>query len=990
MAKKKILLVDADPRSMRVVEVSLRKAGYNVACVGDGEAALELVDAQNPDLIICDTKLPKLDGYALVRRLKERPEFATVPIIFLATQRSVEDKIRGLELGVEDYLTKPIFVRELLARVNVILARRAQESIAQQKPTTLRTRFAGSIHDMTVVDLLQTFEISRKSGSITFKSGARLGYVWFKDGKVIDAEVGSLRGEEAVYRLLVWNEADFEVDFGPLDRDDVVDVTTSALVMEGMRRSDEWGRLIEQLPPLDKVFEVDHERLLDRLSEIPDELNGILRLLDGRKSLAEVVDESPFEDLSTLATLSKLYFESLLMPLKTPAPERIVPAPVTMVGAATDAPPKAAPPRDIPAATLRPSQPSATSDPPDVASYTEPSGSVSSGTRPFPLPTVPRQLATMPRLGAPAAPGSGPLAGSKSPSGKTKPYNPVPANMRGPEADRITKTLRMPAVTSLDPPSRWEPVPGSPPKPADTEPYPDGKVPASTDSGSASSANGTTKRDGERDSDPMEVDSSELILTSGDATPQAPAVPVAAPSQPKPKSMPIVTKKDFGVVDDVKGKHAASAAASIPIGPKSEPNLASTKVLGRLDLTKRPAGKKTDMGLGLGGAPTVPMTAVPDATAKPAPVEKATVGTVTAPMPAIKSPIAETVGIAAPISPKSASAPPPGATVNVASAPPAATATESEKKKTDVAAAKEKSANGEAAPLTFAKAPSGLAFDPGTEGAKPRNTKSSHPPPPAASEPAKASSRPVERARASASSRPQPIPPSSTSGKKVVTWLVALTLGGALLLVLARRSYRGDHDTNEGLALRPPPSVMSAPTTPASTMATPAPTPTPTQAPTEQPTAEPTAVTTAAPAPTPAVTAAPANTAAAVTTAATTAAAAPATAPKPAAKPTAEPTSVPTTAPTSSAMSSESITQAAQRSLEGKEKDEKENTRAAQLAFLATQQDPTNADAWLTLGAAYERMGKKQQAIESYRQCARKASSHPKVSDCKQLAGIKD
>ena len=179
MAKKKVLLVDADPRSLRVLEVSLRKAGYNVTCAHDGVEALEVIEHQLPDLVIADTKLPKLDGYGLVTRLREKADWATMPVIFLAAQRSVEDKIRGLELGVEDYLTKPIFVRELLARVNVVLARRTQETLSDQRGSaTLKTRFAGSIQDMTVVDLLQTFEISRKSGMITFKSGSRMGYVW--------------------------------------------------------------------------------------------------------------------------------------------------------------------------------------------------------------------------------------------------------------------------------------------------------------------------------------------------------------------------------------------------------------------------------------------------------------------------------------------------------------------------------------------------------------------------------------------------------------------------------------------------------------------------------------------------------------------------------------------------------------------------------------------------------------------------------------------
>ena len=317
MAKQKLLLVDADPRSVRVLEVSLKKAGYSVTTATDGLDALVKIESLTPDLILSDTRLPKLDGYALVRKLKDRPEWAAIPVVFLTSQKSIEDKIRGLELGVEDYLTKPIFVRELIARVNLLLARRTQENIAQSRPASLsgRTRFSGSIQDMAVVDLLQTFEVSRKSGVVHLKSGAHHAHVYFRDGKVVDAEMGRLRGEEAIYRALIWNEADFEVEFAPSIRnDDVIGSTTQAILMEGMRRVDEWGRLLEQLPPITTVFDIDHVQLLERLNEIPDELNGILRLFDGKRTLAQVVDDSPFEDLSTLSTISKLYFEGLLVP----------------------------------------------------------------------------------------------------------------------------------------------------------------------------------------------------------------------------------------------------------------------------------------------------------------------------------------------------------------------------------------------------------------------------------------------------------------------------------------------------------------------------------------------------------------------------------------------------------------------------------------------------------------------------------------------------
>ncbi|HEX4448709.1 MAG TPA: response regulator [Polyangiaceae bacterium] len=322
MAKQKLLLVDADPRSVRVLEVSLKKAGYSVTTATDGLDALAKIESLTPDLVLTDTRLPKLDGYTLVRKLKERNEWASIPVVFLTSQKSIEDKIRGLELGVEDYLTKPIFVRELIARVNLLLARRTQENITANRTSLAgRTRFSGSTQDMAVVDLLQTFEVSRKSGVCHLHSGAQDAHIYFREGKVVDAELGRLRGEEAIYRTLIWNEAAFEVEFKTIANEDVIGGSTQAILMEGMRRVDEWGRLCEQLPPLSTVFEIDHEQLLERLNEIPDELNGILRLFDAERTLAQVVDDSPFEDLSTLSTITKLYFEGLLV-LK---PERAEP-----------------------------------------------------------------------------------------------------------------------------------------------------------------------------------------------------------------------------------------------------------------------------------------------------------------------------------------------------------------------------------------------------------------------------------------------------------------------------------------------------------------------------------------------------------------------------------------------------------------------------------------------------------------------------------------
>jgi DNA-binding response OmpR family regulator len=473
VAKQKLLLVDADPRSVRVLEVSLKKAGYSVTTATDGLDALAKIESLTPDLVLSDTRLPKLDGYTLVRKLKDRPEWAAIPIVFLTSQKSIEDKIRGLELGVEDYLTKPIFVRELIARVNLLLARRTQENIAASRTSLSgRTRFAGSTQDMAVVDLLQTFEVSRKSGVVHLRSTGQEGRIYFRDGKVVDAELGRLRGEEAIYRALIWNEASFEVEFKPVATEDVIGGSTQAILMEGMRRVDEWGRLCEQLPALATVFEIDHGQLLERLNEIPDELNGILRLFDGKRTLSEVVDESPFEDLSTLSTITKLYFEGLLVPKPgvgpTTVPEHDIPTPMAERDSGRHGHPPSGDMAVVPASeTVRPPPPMAAAAPaydplartlPDSGSSTLPQFQAAEPSSPFPAAEAPTTNLDKTWTSSPPPP---PLP-SPSVNGTSASSEKVAARSKDVGATTVTGIGSQPSARGLPPSSNAQPVPRTP------------------------------------------------------------------------------------------------------------------------------------------------------------------------------------------------------------------------------------------------------------------------------------------------------------------------------------------------------------------------------------------------------------------------------------------------------------------------------------------------------------------------------------------------
>ncbi len=308
MAKQHLLLVDGDPKSLRVMEVSLKKAGFSVTTATDGKDALEKIQISLPDLVLSDTRLSELDGFELCRRLKSDERLKHVPFVFLTSQKAVEFKVRGLEMGGEDYLTKPIYIKEIVTRARMILQKAEKERFERRET---RGGFSGSLSDLGVVDLVQTFEVGRKTGLIRL-DGERSGTIYFRDGRVIDAELGRLAGENAFYRMLNTFEGNFEVQFVPVDRPERIEVSTQGLLLEGMRRLDEWGRMLEQLPPLETVFEIDYRQLAERLSEIPDEVNGLLRLFDGRRSLARVVDDSDFEDLAALGIISKLYFEGLV------------------------------------------------------------------------------------------------------------------------------------------------------------------------------------------------------------------------------------------------------------------------------------------------------------------------------------------------------------------------------------------------------------------------------------------------------------------------------------------------------------------------------------------------------------------------------------------------------------------------------------------------------------------------------------------------------
>ncbi len=134
MAGTKILIVEDEEALATLLEYNLGKENFDVALAGDGEEAMLKIEEEAPDLVILDWMLPKVSGIEVCRRLRAKPETRNLPIIMLTARSEETDRIRGLETGADDYLTKPFSTNELIARVRAVL-RRIRPGLAEDKVT---------------------------------------------------------------------------------------------------------------------------------------------------------------------------------------------------------------------------------------------------------------------------------------------------------------------------------------------------------------------------------------------------------------------------------------------------------------------------------------------------------------------------------------------------------------------------------------------------------------------------------------------------------------------------------------------------------------------------------------------------------------------------------------------------------------------------------------------------------------------------------------
>ena len=234
----KLLVVDDNPMVLDLLHQALNPLAQVTTATDAADALLKAVD-DTPDLLVCDYRMPGMDGRQLIEKLKSRPATANFSSVLMASKGDIVERLSPQD-AADDYLEKPFFLRDATKRVKRMIDRIALEKMAKTAPSDGVVR--GNLSQMNVIDLMQSLEMGRKSCRISLTKEGEKCEVFFVEGQVKHATYGSLVGDEAVFKVLRWTGGNFELDFEGKTDKETTQLNTQGLLMEGLRLLDESQR----------------------------------------------------------------------------------------------------------------------------------------------------------------------------------------------------------------------------------------------------------------------------------------------------------------------------------------------------------------------------------------------------------------------------------------------------------------------------------------------------------------------------------------------------------------------------------------------------------------------------------------------------------------------------------------------------------------------------------------------------------------------------
>lgn len=237
MAQMRVLVVDDDKHYREAAAKVMREAGFEVLTACNGFEALSMALKHQPSAIVTDVTMPDMDGWQLLRMVRARPTLRRTPVVFLTELNSESERLRGYQLGVDDYLAKPFDGVELTARVERVLERShaAQEAQAHG--------MHGDLSRVSLPSLLSLADMERRSGVLQLMHEGEKATLHLRDGAVVRIDLAEefdkLTGVQRFFHVLDWQHGSFELVHIEVLANDTMQLPTSYVLLEHARISDE-------------------------------------------------------------------------------------------------------------------------------------------------------------------------------------------------------------------------------------------------------------------------------------------------------------------------------------------------------------------------------------------------------------------------------------------------------------------------------------------------------------------------------------------------------------------------------------------------------------------------------------------------------------------------------------------------------------------------------------------------------------------------------
>lgn len=305
--KPLVLVIDPDESTRSVLEVALSRDGFDVWSASGSAEGMLLLTGHLPDVIVLESDLGGDDGFAFVAQVRGDERTAKLPVVLLARAEDQNVEAMADVVGVDDFLQKPAFARDVAAMVRLELARRAAKT--PHSPMQFDT------HVLPPEQLLRALLSCPRSGRLLLVNGRA--EIRFRAGKIIDARFDDRGADiDTVVRSLALTAGVYGLVLEPVNGFAELQCSLREMVELVLPRLQRWGRVLQRSLPLDARLTLDFPRLAGAFKSMPDEVNKIVRLFDGFRDVERVLIDSEINETLTLEVATRLYLMGVLVPAK--------------------------------------------------------------------------------------------------------------------------------------------------------------------------------------------------------------------------------------------------------------------------------------------------------------------------------------------------------------------------------------------------------------------------------------------------------------------------------------------------------------------------------------------------------------------------------------------------------------------------------------------------------------------------------------------------